>query len=384
MGKRKYKRGFQYFSVIVPTHYDDSLTSNGQQPEPRVEKPSDDPCEPPTELEPSNNSYLRFGDTPTTQDMKGKEEPGFELRSLLEGTPAWSSRLYQGFAPNENALRVGAGDAIEFNGGLESNFYKNVGWVDHSNGHRVTTTHGDKVEVITGNYKLVVLGREGNPEGSTGFDMSGGHTVNWAKTPGCVRTITAEGNSFKVTHVTDKGHEYTVFDGYDTDHIVGGSTSISVMCGKSELTAYASEAEKESAPILPMTLVVDQAWSNTIVDGDYGTTIVDIDAGEPKEKESWAFSETNDLKTNAGDLSQYPDNFGEVDAFPAASRVIEARRAEQYDEWVSVDGTFTEKVHAGQFDFTLNCVAKGGTGAFSEHISAITMDNKVNVSGTVT
>lgn len=33
------------------------------------------------------------------------------------------------------------------------------GWWDHSDGNRISTTVGDKIEVIQGNYKLVVLGR---------------------------------------------------------------------------------------------------------------------------------------------------------------------------------------------------------------------------------
>jgi hypothetical protein len=37
------------------------------------------------------------------------------------------------------------------------------GWWDHSDGNRVTTTSGDKIEVIQGNYKLVVLGRQTVP-----------------------------------------------------------------------------------------------------------------------------------------------------------------------------------------------------------------------------
>ena len=37
------------------------------------------------------------------------------------------------------------------------------GWWDHSDGNRVTTTSGDKIEVIQGNYKLVVLGRQPVP-----------------------------------------------------------------------------------------------------------------------------------------------------------------------------------------------------------------------------
>lgn len=353
-----FDKTFQYFSVIVPTAYTGEQLSSPTAPAPPIAGPT------------SDNSYLRFGDTPTQEDMAGQDEPGLALRSLLEGTPAWSSTLYKDFAPNGTDLRVNAGHAIAYGAALDSDFYKNVGWVDHSNGHRVTTTHGDKVEVITGNYKLVVMGREGSPEGSTGFDMSGGHTVNWAKTPGCVRTITAEGDSFKVTHVTDKGHEHTVFHGFDTDHVVGGSTSISVMGGSSDLTQHqVYEA---------MALVVDQAWSQKIVDGDYGDIIVDIDAGEPMS--NWDFTESNDLKANAAALSQYPDNFGEVKAYSAASRVIEARRAKQYDEWVAVDGTFTEEVHAGTFDFTLDC----GAGNFSEEITAGQMDNTVTVAGTVT
>ena len=34
------------------------------------------------------------------------------------------------------------------------------GWRDHSDGNRITTTYGDKVEVIRGNYKMIVLGRQ--------------------------------------------------------------------------------------------------------------------------------------------------------------------------------------------------------------------------------
>ncbi|HEY1692679.1 MAG TPA: hypothetical protein VGG39_10990 [Polyangiaceae bacterium] len=49
------------------------------------------------------------------------------------------------------------------------------GWRDHSDGNRITTTYGDKVEVIRGNYKLLVLGRQSDPTAQiAGFDISGG------------------------------------------------------------------------------------------------------------------------------------------------------------------------------------------------------------------
>lgn len=47
------------------------------------------------------------------------------------------------------------------------------GWRDHSDGNRITTTYGDKIEVIRGNYKLMVLGRQGGPGASNIVDYSG-------------------------------------------------------------------------------------------------------------------------------------------------------------------------------------------------------------------
>jgi hypothetical protein len=40
------------------------------------------------------------------------------------------------------------------------------GWWDHSDGNRISTTIGDKVEIIQGNYKLLVLGRQPLPNPS--------------------------------------------------------------------------------------------------------------------------------------------------------------------------------------------------------------------------
>lgn len=48
------------------------------------------------------------------------------------------------------------------------------GWWDHSDGNRVTTTYGDKVEVIRGNYKMVIMGRQDEPAAAASFDASGG------------------------------------------------------------------------------------------------------------------------------------------------------------------------------------------------------------------
>jgi len=51
------------------------------------------------------------------------------------------------------------------------------GWWDHSDGNRISTTAGDKVEVIQGNYKLVVLGRRAasDTDDAQVVDISGGY-----------------------------------------------------------------------------------------------------------------------------------------------------------------------------------------------------------------
>lgn len=49
------------------------------------------------------------------------------------------------------------------------------GWWDHSDGNRISTTYGDKVEVIRGNYKMVVMSRQDSSDGAGGWDLSGGH-----------------------------------------------------------------------------------------------------------------------------------------------------------------------------------------------------------------
>ena len=65
------------------------------------------------------------------------------------------------------------------------------GWRDHSDGNRISTTYGDKVEVIRGNYKLVVLGRQDDAGNAMGHDMSGNHVQDYAQAtmPGASVTV---------------------------------------------------------------------------------------------------------------------------------------------------------------------------------------------------
>jgi hypothetical protein len=55
------------------------------------------------------------------------------------------------------------------------------GWRDHSDGNRITTTYGDKIEVVRGNYKLVVMGRQDDPGNAQGHEWSGNHVQDWGQ-----------------------------------------------------------------------------------------------------------------------------------------------------------------------------------------------------------
>ncbi len=55
------------------------------------------------------------------------------------------------------------------------------GWRDHSDGNRISTTYGDKIEVVRGNYKLIVMGRQDDPGNAQGHEWSGNHVQDWGQ-----------------------------------------------------------------------------------------------------------------------------------------------------------------------------------------------------------
>ncbi len=85
--------------------------------------------------------------------------------------------------------------------------YARGGWRDHSDGNRISTTWGDKVEVVRGNYKMIVLGRQNNPAQAMGWEASGGHIQDYA--PG-----TMPGASFWLEWINDPRF-YATGDGGD-------------------------------------------------------------------------------------------------------------------------------------------------------------------------
>jgi hypothetical protein len=143
------------------------------------------------------NSYLRLGTaSPTaiagTPDATLGEDlavmvQGFNDDTRDRGSGA-NAAPAQAFDPVFQAAFTG--DASIGQRRVESAIlHSKGGWRDHTDGNRITTTRGDKIELVQGNYKLVVLGRQDdtaaatNPttrhallENAAGVDMSGGVT----------------------------------------------------------------------------------------------------------------------------------------------------------------------------------------------------------------
>lgn len=104
------------------------------------------------------------------------------------------------------------------------------GWRDHTDGNRIVTTRGDKVEVIRGNYRLVVLGRYDDPrdaEGRSilpGWDASGGH-IDETSLVVAQKTEIAwkrrHGGTWHTLETTTKSDTHVVSTGDSESHFFG-------------------------------------------------------------------------------------------------------------------------------------------------------------------
>ena len=114
------------------------------------------------------------------------------------------------------------------------------GWREHTDGNRISTTRGDCVEVIGGNYKLIVMGRAANSWDPAGLGAaggsdnvgrtrqevaSGGHYNESTSTPGEVVSIvwstTNEDGTWTTLEQTDHGNVKSITKGYVEDYFFG-------------------------------------------------------------------------------------------------------------------------------------------------------------------
>lgn len=159
------------------------------------------------------------------------------------------------------------------------------GWRDHSDGNRITTTRGDKVEVIKGNYRMLVLGRQ---EDTAGWDVSGGHiqdaTDLWTAAT-TIEWVQNYNGTWKVTEKTEKGDVDTTYHGDTFDRFYGNKqTSIT---GSEAPTAerpnptclsstWAQRLESYTgSAACPVPQILDETWADQIASKTTATAISD-------------------------------------------------------------------------------------------------------------
>jgi hypothetical protein len=159
------------------------------------------------------------------------------------------------------------------------------GWRDHSDGNRITTTRGDKVEVIKGNYRMLLLGRQ---DDKAGWDVSGGHiqdATDLYTAATIIEWVQNYDGTWKVTEKTEKGDVDTTYHGDTFDRYYGNKQTS--LTGSEAPTAdkpnptvlnrtWALKLESYTgSAALPVPSISDETWAVTMSSKTNATTITD-------------------------------------------------------------------------------------------------------------
>lgn len=247
----------KYFRVTVPNFGTDSLLGD-------------------TVASRSMSSYLRLGAVPVV--------PGSDPAQLVVELGDDLAKLVHDFV-DDTRPRDPSAHPVASRQAESAKLHTRGGWLDHSDGNRVTTTRGDKIEVIRGNYKMVVLGRypvgtdatgapvdpttvDGAVNGTTSYESGGGHVQDWRVTPGAVTEITwvQSRGTWKVHERTEKGDVHQIYNGEVKEEFYGPR--------KESITGTESPgslvAEQNPNPLndFPVTrenpVLIEKTWAQSI------------------------------------------------------------------------------------------------------------------------
>lgn len=189
-------------------------------------------------------TYLRLGSMVTTVDeLAGSPEiRGDDLlvrAGITSSTTAWfnddAASTNDGVDRNQTAAATvykrydGTGPEASTPATLTGELMTRGGWRDHTDGNRISTTRGDRIDFVQGNYKRVIFGRVTNSTGNISqsfWDSTGGHNHDSTTTPGEVTTITwvtTQGGTWKAIEKTVKGNVWERFSGEMEEHFDGGT-----------------------------------------------------------------------------------------------------------------------------------------------------------------
>ncbi|WP_437560951.1 hypothetical protein [Sorangium sp. So ce542] len=211
------------------------------------------------------------------------------------------------------------------------------GWRDHSDGNRISTTKGDKVEVIGGNYRLLILGRG---EHQAGWDISGGHLTEVSETFGggtTIEWVQNYGGTWKVVETTVKGEVRTTYHGDVYDYYYGkikqSQTGTDTFPTLQVTDDYIDDTNPPSPQSIPTEnpTIIDETWAKSISSytGSEKLPVPTI------TNETWA--EVMVSKTNAKSMT---------DETTVKEASVSTMKAESITSSTTVDGTMEDTTTA--------------------------------------
>jgi hypothetical protein len=265
------------------------------------------------------------------------------------------------------------------------------GWRDHCDGNRISTTKGDKTEVIGGNYRLLVLGRG---EHEAGWDVSGGHITEVSETFGggtFIEWVQDYGGTWKVVETNIKGDVDSTYHGDVIDHYYGKhkisytgteTPGVVVQCENNQLddskTPEPSPLTKENPEI------EDRTWAKKI-ESYTGSSALRVPL---IHEETWAGIMTS--TTHAASMTDTTTIDGESRSTTKAGSITSVTNADSMKDTTTVQGTMesttraskiVSTTHADSDDHTYGNSVSHTTG--NTDTTVIGMETTVNI-GTVT
>lgn len=204
--------------------------------------------------DPALHSFLRLGAAATGADAEA--EPGKDLAEMFSGFID-DTRQRTGWPHPVDHPEVSDRQAET------AKLLTKGGWRDHSDGNRVSTTRGDKVEIVRGNYQMLVLGRQDDPNDAAGWDASGGHIQDMGLAPGGIVKIEWVQNydgTWKVTEEAQKGDTHTIYHGDMLEEFYG--KSLTSITGAEDPTASVDATQGDAKKTNPT--IVERTWAQSI------------------------------------------------------------------------------------------------------------------------
>lgn len=227
------------------------------------------------------------------------------------------------------------------------------GWRDHSDGNRITTTRGDKVEVIRGNYKLVVMGRQENLDNASGWDLSGGElratTLNLGEfETTSVEWVEDDGGRWRVVEKNQKGDSFSIYWGDVHEEFFGEIKSD--VTGSETPGTYPPRFPGVTPPSKVNPKVIERTWAESI-EGYTGSARLRIPS---ITEETWAekTSELTDVSGNTSGTTRVAGNTSETTTVLGSTT-----------ETTTVAGATTETTTVGGVAMETTVIAGASIGA---------------------